>query len=160
MRDIRFKAKRIDNGEWVEGFYCKRKTRYYDNIGFHDEYKNCIIVEFSDGGIDWCDVDPSTICQYTGLTDKNGRKIWENDIVKYTDMITYAEKIDRIEWNETHASFVRLHKIKMGFQYLNIDEFIANRCEVIGNIFDNPELLEAGKKAGECGNQDLLMPLT
>ena len=91
------------------------------------------------------EVDPSTICQCTGLKDKNGKLICENDIVRYNDMITGVEKIDRIEWNETHASFVRLHRSKMGLQYLYINEFIANECEVIGSAIDNPELLEVGK---------------
>lgn len=91
------------------------------------------------------EVDPSTICQCTGLKNKNGKLIWENDIVRYNDMITGVEKIDRIEWNETHASFVRLHRSKMGLQYLYIDEFIANECEVIGSAIDNPELLEVGE---------------
>ena len=91
------------------------------------------------------EVDPSTICQCTGLKDKNGKLICENDIVRYNDMITGVEKIDRIEWNETHASFVRLHRSKMGLQYLYIYEFIANECEVIGSAIDNPELLEVGK---------------
>ena len=61
MREILFKAKRADNGEWIEGYYCRRKTGYYDNIGFHEEYKDCIIVLFSDGGIIWVDVDPETM---------------------------------------------------------------------------------------------------
>ena len=91
------------------------------------------------------EVDPSTICQCTGLKDKNGKLICENDIVRYNDMITGVEKIDRIEWNETHASFVRLHRSKMGLQYLYINEFIANECEVIGSAIDNPELFEVGK---------------
>ena len=91
------------------------------------------------------EVDPSTICQCTGLKDKNGKLICENDIVRYNDMITGVEKIDRIEWNETHASFVRVHRSKMGLQYLYINEFIANECEVIGSAIDNPELLEVGK---------------
>ena len=86
------------------------------------------------------EVDQSTICQCTGLKDKNGKLIWENDVVRYTDMITSDEKIDCIEWNETHASFVRLHRSQMGLQYLYIDEFIANRCEVVGSAIDNIEI--------------------
>lgn len=76
MREILFKAKRIDDGKWVEGYYQKR----YDLLGneehliFHaDSYK---VWEYAE-------VDPETICQYTGLCDKNGKKIWEGDIISY-----------------------------------------------------------------------------
>lgn len=132
MREILFKAKRKGNGEWVEGFYVN--------------FKNVIhYILVCDGhGFVWYEVDKETICQYTGLTDKNGNKICENDVVRYYDDLAYMTKEDLIEWNETHASFTRLHKSKMGLRYLHIDECIANRCFVIGNIFDNPELLEGG----------------
>ena len=132
-----YKAKRQDNGEWVEGAlfdgenYCVigRQIKFSPNIE-----NECKIVGYI--------VDRDTICQYTGLTDKNGNKICENDIVRYYDDLADMNKKDLVKWNETHASFTRLHKSQMGLQYLYIDEFIANRCEVIGNIFDNPELLE------------------
>lgn len=75
------------------------------------------------------------------MTDKNGRKIFDGDIVRYTDEVIGKEKVDEIKYNETHAAFCRLHKSEMGLQYLLIDEAIANRIEVIGNIFDNPELM-------------------
>lgn len=87
-------------------------------------------------------VDPKTLCQFTGLYDKNGKKIWENDIFQYTDE-TMVTKKDLIEYNETHASFVRLcNTEKLGLQYLWIDEATCNHGEVIGNIFDNKELLQ------------------
>lgn len=87
-------------------------------------------------------VDPKTLCQFTGLYDKNGKKIWENDIFQYTDE-TMVTKKDLIEYNETHASFVRLcNTEKLGLQYLWIDEVTCNHGEVIGNIFDNKELLQ------------------
>lgn len=133
MREILFKAKRIDNGLWVEGFYTYCNGKHYIRL---------LTDETSRYTKSFFEVDPSTICQYTGLTDKNGQKIWENDVVRYTDMISGVEKIDRIEWNETNASFVRLHKSQMGLQYLYIDEFIANRCEIIGSAIENPELIE------------------
>lgn len=131
MREILFKAKRTDNGEWVEG----------DLV--HSVYKfNDVCVGKYGSEIGMHQVEPDTLCQYTGLTDKNGNKIWENDVVRYYDDLAEMEKEDLIKWNETHASFTRLHESKMGLQYLYIDECIANRCEVIGNIFDNADLLE------------------
>lgn len=136
MREILFKAKRKDNGEWVKGLIWKKKfnTSKIFISCFPDEDDNEEVFV----------VDSATICQYTGLTDNNGNKIWENDVVRYYDDLADMTKEDLIKWNETHASFTRLHKSKMGLQYLYIDECIANRCEVIGNIFDNPELLEGG----------------
>lgn len=136
MREILFKAKRIDNGEWVEGHYQKR----YDLLG-NEEH----LIFHADSYTVWeyAEVDAETICQLTGLCDKNGKKIWENDIFQYTDEITMITNKDLIKYNETHASFVRLHKTgKLGLQYLWINESICNHGEVIGNIFDNKELLQ------------------
>ena len=68
MREILFKAKREDNGEWVEGMPCAtRQSGIYS-------------IQTLDGGI--FDIVPDTLCQYTGLTDKNGVKVWENDIIE------------------------------------------------------------------------------
>lgn len=134
------KAKRTDNGEWVEGYYSKRKTGYYDNIGFHEEYKDCIIVLFSDGGITWVDVDPSTICQYTGLPDKNGNKIWENDIVNCSKDGCYG----CILWDNSEAGFYFCALFDGNYEEERRLYDYADKIEVIGNIFDNPELLEPG----------------
>lgn len=130
-----FKAKRKDDGEWVIGglSYCEKTDAYFitnmgkdhiSYIGFHQE------------------VDSNTICQCTGLKDKNGKLIWENDIASYSDLITRDKKTICIEWNKMQASFVRKYRSPMGLQYLYLDEYIASRMEVIGNIFDNQELLE------------------
>ena len=145
MREILFKAKRIDNGKWVEGYYCKwlKGERI---ITYSEKETDCIITWMSNGGMSRYEVDPETLCQFTGLLDKNGNKIWENDIVKYEDDLVNMVKVDLIGWNETHAAFTRLHRSKMGLQYLYIDEFIASNSEVIGNIFDNPELLKGGSE--------------
>jgi len=129
-----FKAKRLDNGEWVEGDLI-REQDVFGNI------KHRIYQIKGSGRFQKYDVDAETISQYTGLTDKNGKKIWENDVVRYIDEIINKEKVDRICFNETHAAFTRLHKTEMGLQYLYINEGIANNCEVLGNIFDNPKLL-------------------
>lgn len=136
MREILFKAKRIDNGEWAQGA-----------VLFHDTDATTIFNQhMGDGSLQGFEVNPSTICQYTGLKDKNGNKIWENDIFQYTDGTMVTQK-DLIEYNETHASFVRLRNTeKLGLQYLWIDEATCNHGEVIGNIFDNKELLQEEHK--------------
>ena len=118
MREILFKAKRIDNGEWVEGSlidldidsgYCyivppyKKASILPINFLITDRMKL---------------VDPETLCQFTGLCDRYGNKIWENDIFQCTDETMVTQK-DLIEYNETHASFVRLRNTeKLGLQYL------------------------------------------
>lgn len=140
MREILFKAKRIDNGEWVKGYYteCKGKTF----IGLDISIGIDIFEVFCTPVIRWLEVDPETLCQFTGLCDKNGNKIWENDTFQCTDETMVTQK-DLIEYNETHASFVRLRNTeKLGLQYLWIDEATCNHGEVVGNIFDNPELLQ------------------
>ena len=135
MREILFKAKRIDNGKWIEGYYQKR----YDLL---DNEEHLIFHADSHTVWEYAEVDSETLCQFTGLCDKNGNKIWENDIFQYTDETMVAQR-DLIEYNETHASFVRLHNTeKLGLQYLWIDEATCNHGEVIGNIFDNKELLQ------------------
>ena len=132
-REILFKAKRIDNGEWVEGLLWKKK--YQSNKWFISCFPD------KDDNEEVYVIDINTLCQYTGLTDKNGNKIWENDVVRYSDEVINKVKEDLIVWHETYASFCRLHENKMGLQYLLINENISKECEVIGNIFDNPELL-------------------
>lgn len=137
MREILFKAKRIDNGECVEGYYLRDQ--------YHRSGKDIIFYrKDSDWFTIYTDtIDPETLCQFTGLYDKNGKKIWENDIFQYTDEITMITNKDLIEYSETHASFVRLRNTeKLGSQYLWIDEAICNHGEIIGNIFDNPDLLQ------------------
>ena len=83
-----------------------------------------------------------TVCQYTGLIDKNGRKIFEGDIVKHYCNSDNPEKFDIgvISWNEKKCNFYRTRNGSSDLYG------IANYCiyEVIGNIFDNPELLEGG----------------
>ncbi len=124
MREILFKAKRIDNGEWVEGYYQKR----YDEIERERYY-----IFLCESNIVWeyAEVDINTICQYTGLTDKNGCKIWENDIMKY--VWDGKECIDVIEYQEPI------------FTYSHSFRWSLYEDEVVGNIFDNPELLEGGE---------------
>ena len=123
MRDILFRGKRLDNGEWVYGFYC---------------------------------VDPSTVGQYTGLKDKNGKRIFEGDIIR--THYANTRKNDFIEQVVFHnGRFCSLYKIPgpgNGKIWANLPDGVPHLpqdktpymewCEVMGNIHDNPELLEGG----------------
>ena len=150
MREILFKAKRTDNGEWVEGFYCKRKNYCFDNRT--DELKTVIMTEFSSGGFVCYEVNPDTLCQYTGLKDKNGRKIWEGDIVHLfgKDTISSYDWKAVVEFGNPNSLYSWGYQLKpIGHFEYNTDilcwvcmEEANIYCEVIGNIFDNKELLE------------------
>lgn len=120
MREHKYKAKRLD-GQWVEGYYFAKPI-----LNLH-----YIIL----GENQWM-IDPDTLCEFTGLTDKNGKYIWENNIIKIYNrncQITYGA------WN-----FGCCYDV-YGW-IANYDEFCdegnKSHGEVIGNIFDNPELLE------------------
>lgn len=134
-----FRAKRIDNDEWAEGFYALIGKKHViiskESEGYYTEF----IEERH--GYEIVEVDPSTICQCTGLEDKNGVLIWENDICgrkeKNAEIVTYNNG----DWT---LDYSYAFKRKRGTDYCNLG-FYANvrKCvEVIGNIFDNPELME------------------
>nr|DAJ92456.1 MAG TPA: YopX protein [Caudoviricetes sp.] len=139
-----FKAKELDDGEWVQGYYVKGL----------DAFENCeeahIIFEpntmfYSSGETDgWYKVDPTTICQCTGLKDKNGKLIWENDIMvaHLDDAYPEDETYLRVLWHE--GGFCT--KEKGSEEISPIDKFDQEHFEVIGNIFDNPELLGRNDK--------------
>lgn len=143
MREILFKGKRIDNGEWVEGCYaeCNGKTfiGIDISIGIDDIFEVfCTLV------IRWLEVDPETLCQFTGLCDKNGNRIWENDILMahldefYPEDTTY----EIVEWGV--AGLVGNETGSVDREYLG--EFDLEHYEAVGNIFDNKELLQEEHK--------------
>lgn len=136
MREILFKAKRIDNGEWVEGCYVTSDGKSFICMDIVEHY--CVIA------LRWFEIDPETLCQFTGICDKNGNRIWENDILmahldeSYPEDVTY----ETVEWGV--AGWVGHEANSIGRQYL--DEFDTKYYEVVGNTFDNPELLQEGTK--------------
>ena len=125
-----YKAKRIDNGEWVEG----------DLV--HSVYKindTCVGKYGSDVGIH--QVCENTICQCTGLKDKNGKLIWENDVVRKVDTNALGYHRERICMVSFDNSGYWKIMTTLGDGYW-IGEFEKEQLEVIGNTFDNPEMLE------------------
>lgn len=133
-----FKAKRVDNGEWEIGSLIALPTGEYEisnrcnNPPDSDPMWNKVVITHK--------VNPSTICQYTGLKDKNGKKIWENDILmahldeSYPEDVTY----ETVEWGV--AGWVTHEANSIDRQ--DLDGFDTEHFEVVGNIFDNPELLQ------------------
>lgn len=144
MREILFKAKRVDNAEWVEGYYVKK----YDLLG-----KRHLIL-YVDNHVRWecVEIDPETLCQFTGLCDKNGSKIWENDIIKYHFGEIYAP----IKYGYYQNCFDSQKTEHVGFYV----DWTGDKCLrkdlgywidmvyviPVGNIFDNPELAKEEHK--------------
>ena len=129
MREILFRGKLIDNGEWVQGSLFSEGTRIEIVRG------TCNNI-----GIEGVEVIHETVGQYTGLTDKNGKKIFEWDVLQFN----YTGKNHGVEGKATvifeHGKFGvlwGLHK-----EFVCLDGFANTTIEVIGNIHDNPELLE------------------
>ena len=145
-REILFRAKSLKSGTWTQGYLFRCWERAYIAWGMVND------------NADMIEVDPETVCQYTGLTDKNGRKIFEGDICKD------SENIVRILWNDKHQWGVEILKtdnvLSRGlifplWQYDNCKENGYRTLEVIGNIFDNPELLE-GRQSGTAGRRQIM----
>lgn len=131
MRNITFRGKRLDNGEWVEGDYF-RKYIYdrYDNGSLHHLIGWQVTDNDGEKFNDYEDVDPDTVGQYTGLKDRYGDRIWEGDLVKHGD--------------EVSAVFFDTENSCFDFKASN-DPFAAQffcDYEILGNIHDNPELLK------------------
>lgn len=138
MREILFKAKRIDNGEWIEGHYTECRGETFIGIDTSSMFEI-----FCPPVIRWFKVSSETLCQFTGLCDKNGNKIWENDIVNHNG--EYAP----VKFGRYCSSF-DCESYNLGF-YVDFPEetfyrkelgYWRRKAEIAGNVFDNPELLQ------------------
>ena len=150
MRDILFKAKTY-NGEWVQGLLAHKDNKWY--------------ISNKEGMPFAFEVRPETIGQYTGLTDKNGNKIWENDIVELYDTNNNYKWKAIVKFGNPNATY------NWGYQLYPIGQYKVNTdillwvemedtgtiCEVIGNVFDNPELLNyVDNDASQQAHQEVL----
>ncbi len=126
MREHIFKAKRKDNGEWVKG-----------SLLTYDDGDCFICVEELKDVLNKYQVIPKTVCEYTGLTDKNGKKIFEGDILSYTNYENELQYITVVF--RDYAFLIDDHGI---IDPDLLKSFIYLGIEVVGNIYDNPELLE------------------
>ena len=135
MREILFRGKQVDNGEWVFGSYAfepKRKGAFGQTITDLDRERHYIV---SKKNYEYWEIIPETVGQYTGLTDKNGKRIFEGDILSDGDdtyKVVFEEGMFWIDCPHYSTDICTAVHVEM------IDE-------VIGNIHDNPELLEVGE---------------
>ena len=151
MREILFRGKRADNGEWVEGDLLHYKSG-----------EMAICKGFSKYGYEATEiigrdkVIPETVGQYTGLTDKNGRKIFEGDIVRLTDeyneiewtaIVVFGNPNSSCCWGYSLCPIGKCESTSDILMWVDMEESGAY-CEIIGNIYDNPELLKGGVENG------------
>lgn len=138
VREIIFRGKRVDNGEWISG-----DLRHWRNgtVGIHNDALRCTMV-----------VNPETVGQYTGLKDKNGRRIFEGDVLAIKFFPAYIERVCWKGEPDAIASVIwdlnafRLYADgKLDKRYGDFCDINYRETEIIGNIYDNPELLERKK---------------
>ena len=146
-REIKFRGKRIDNGEWVYGnlIYSSDACKEYETLiipqkdadGFTTDYASNGENKESYGFDNWFCVIPETVGQYTGLKDKNGKEIYEGDIVEKTYYSYHQPECSELFEIKYEGLGFYFEHIKGNAFYLPFTEDI----EIIGNIYENPELI-------------------
>ena len=148
MREILFRGKQIADGEWVTGsiwieegrVFIVGKIRYYpdtrdwDTMEYYETHPHYVTSKIR--------IVQETVGQYTGLVDKNGNKIFEGDILKYTPRPN-CEIYYKVIWQQEYSRFALVqwstHKYQL-YEWAELEK-VKYMCEVIGNIHDDPELL-------------------
>ena len=155
MREILFRGKRTDNGEWVEGYLYEHEPPLQCIVSkdYIPEPSRWYIIKtaFADWNmprqVEFIEIDPDTVCQFTGLLDKNGKRIFEGDILgsHYDDLYPDNVTVEMVEWfrNGWHIRQAGDHDPD-----LLEEEGTLSYSEIIGNIHDNPELLGGGGSDG------------
>ena len=161
MREILFRAKRTDNGEWVEGFYsqlpkpslgatiitngdlCAEDVSDYiivNECKQHSNFSNSNPLEVVE--CEYYEIDPETICQYIGETDKEGKKIFEGDIIGFITLgstesgYSKSSCLGEVVWSKEKCCFHVTNRLSAESW-----EVLAG-CKVLGNVFDNKEMLD------------------
>ena len=135
MREIKCRGKRLDNGEWIEGDLLRMLDHWF------------IFPDPAPEGIDKYAVDPATVGEYTGLKDKNGKEIYEGDVIR-SPLSEDKTRPHRIFYHTGNAAFMGALVDRKELCYLRLDQNWIYKFEkvVLGNIHDNPELLKGGEK--------------
>lgn len=145
MREILFRGKRIDNGEWAYGNFVMDATEQVqrENIPLEPILADGFIrrYELAQQKIVMHEIDRETVGQYTGLNDKNGKKIFEGDLVRFVNPETgeLSEYVYEVFWDDDYVGF-RMFFHKTG--YREAFDGVPHWYVVVGNIHDNPELLK------------------
>lgn len=137
MREILFRGKRTDNNEWIEGFYvCISGVRHYILTGNP-------VIDPNEISIENYKVIPSTVGQYTGLTDKNGKRIFEGDILSAHFDESYPDDETLLLVGNNGYAFTLKEEYGVPEMIDNYDmRFFDETFVVIDNVFNNPELLK------------------
>lgn len=156
MREILFRGREVKSGNWVNGFYMKHINRTPCVVG--DSVKNkdvehiILFDAFSDWnmprGIDYVHVDPSTIGQYTGMKDRNGKMIFEGDIIsaRLDEVFPEDETLVFVEWIDDRWAVRYINSPDGDYDDFDFfDTFTIDGFTIVGNIHDNPELLSVVK---------------
>lgn len=140
MREILFRGKRIDNEEWVYGSFCMDAVEQFNGLCGVDGFIR--LYDKAKDKMQMHEVDRETVGQFTGLTDKNGKRIFEDDVIH----LDYIGKNRGVEGIATVIFENGKFGVKWGWhkEFVCLDGFANTTLEIVGNIHDNTQLSERG----------------